>query len=272
MSVSVLMAVYEKEKAEYFHKSLESINNQTRRPDRVIVVEDGPLTKELKDVVSRWQEVMSDTYVRVILPSNRGLAVALNEGLAYCLTDYIARMDTDDIAEPRRLELQAAFLDEHQEVDVLGSNICEIDETDKIISPLVAYPHSNDECREFFKIRAPVAHPATMIRKKVFEHLGGYQIENCRTKGNEDLLLWADCFAAGFRFSNLQEVLLRFRRSKDSYYRRSGFWKTLFYLKDRLRMNSRLRLGMRSHLFALGYCGMLFAPRIVKKFLYRYAR
>ena len=32
--VSVLMSIYDKEKAEYFHKSMESIwTNQTLRPD-----------------------------------------------------------------------------------------------------------------------------------------------------------------------------------------------------------------------------------------------
>lgn len=45
MNLSVLMSIYHKEKAEYFHKTMESIwTNQTLRPDEIILVEDGVLS------------------------------------------------------------------------------------------------------------------------------------------------------------------------------------------------------------------------------------
>ena len=48
MNLSVLMSIYHKEKAEYFHKTMESIwTNQTLRPDEIILVEDGVLSDHL---------------------------------------------------------------------------------------------------------------------------------------------------------------------------------------------------------------------------------
>ena len=41
---SVLMSLYKKEKAEYLRLALDSMINQTVRPDEIILVEDGALT------------------------------------------------------------------------------------------------------------------------------------------------------------------------------------------------------------------------------------
>ena len=53
---SVLMSVYIKEKPEYLDKALESVFNQTVKPDEVILVEDGPLTKELEKVIRKYKK------------------------------------------------------------------------------------------------------------------------------------------------------------------------------------------------------------------------
>ena len=49
---SVLMSVYKKENPSYMRDSLNSVFNQTLQPTEVVLVEDGPLTQELYDLVS----------------------------------------------------------------------------------------------------------------------------------------------------------------------------------------------------------------------------
>ena len=51
MQFSVLLSVSKKEKTEYLKLSLNSIRFQTLAPDEVILIEDGPLTKELYLVI-----------------------------------------------------------------------------------------------------------------------------------------------------------------------------------------------------------------------------
>ena len=48
---SVLMSLYIKEKPEYLEQSIDSMLNQTVKPDEIVIVEDGPLTDELLDVL-----------------------------------------------------------------------------------------------------------------------------------------------------------------------------------------------------------------------------
>ena len=47
---SVLMSLYYKEKAEYFQQCMKSILNQTRMPEEIVIVKDGPLTDELENI------------------------------------------------------------------------------------------------------------------------------------------------------------------------------------------------------------------------------
>ena len=53
---SVLMSVYYKEKPEYFDLALNSIDNQTVSPFEIILVEDGPLTLDLYDVINKYKK------------------------------------------------------------------------------------------------------------------------------------------------------------------------------------------------------------------------
>ena len=48
---SVLMTIYKKEKAEYFDRALESLENQTVLPTQIVIVKDGPLNESLEDVI-----------------------------------------------------------------------------------------------------------------------------------------------------------------------------------------------------------------------------
>lgn len=51
---TVLMSVYYKEKPEYLSLSIESMLNQTVKPDEFIIVKDGPLTTELDEVINNF--------------------------------------------------------------------------------------------------------------------------------------------------------------------------------------------------------------------------
>ena len=52
---SVLLSVYYKEKPEFLQQSLDSILSQTLLPNEIILVKDGPLTKELDSLIGVWE-------------------------------------------------------------------------------------------------------------------------------------------------------------------------------------------------------------------------
>ena len=59
---TVLMSVYYKEKPEYLSLSIESMLNQTVKPDEFIIVKDGPLTTELDEVINNFVTAYPKTF------------------------------------------------------------------------------------------------------------------------------------------------------------------------------------------------------------------
>ena len=96
MNFSVLLSVYIKENPQYLSQALDSIINQSVQPSEIIIVKDGPLTKELDDIIDQYNK--NYQFIQIVtLPNNLGLGKALNEGIKHCQYELIARMDTDDI-------------------------------------------------------------------------------------------------------------------------------------------------------------------------------
>ncbi len=124
--ISVLMSVYHKEKPEYLARALDSIMVQSEIPDEIVLVEDGPLTAGLSEVIGRYPALR-----RVRLAKNQGLGPALAAGMRACRGELIARMDTDDIAARDRLRLQREYMEAHPDISAVGGDICEFtDEAD----------------------------------------------------------------------------------------------------------------------------------------------
>lgn len=76
MSFSVLMSLYNGESSEYLNDCLSSINSQILKPNQIVIVYDGPIRKELDDIVTRWEKQLPIHCVK--LTSCTGLGNALN--------------------------------------------------------------------------------------------------------------------------------------------------------------------------------------------------
>jgi glycosyltransferase involved in cell wall biosynthesis len=83
-------------------ETLASIAAQTRRPDEVIVVDDG--SEDATGAIARAAGV------RVIRQSRLGMAGAMNTGVAASSGTLIAFLDSDDLWTPDKLAWQAAAL------------------------------------------------------------------------------------------------------------------------------------------------------------------
>lgn len=229
MPFSVLMSLYFKERPDYLKSSLESVFSQTLLPDEVVLVEDGPLTNELYDILNEYQSKFP-SFKRIPLPTNRGLGNALNEGLKFCSHNLIARMDTDDIAKPFRFEEQVNFMIKHPDISVCSSWIEEfIGNPDNVVS-IKKLPQNHEDIYNYGKKRCPINHPSSIFRLEDVLEAGGYG------PFPEDYYLWGRMLKNGFKLHNLQKSLLFFRSSDDVYKRRGG-WN---YYKAMLKLQKEL--------------------------------
>lgn len=216
-NISVLMAVHNKVEASILHEALESIHRQTLQPKQIILVEDGRLNKHLKRVIAKWRWVWRHRLTTVHNHKNLGLTASLNRGLKLARYPLIARMDSDDIAHPKRFELQVSFLAQHPEIAILGGAIEEFDNT--AIRHTRHYPLSHEEVILSIHRASPLAHPAVMMRREIFR--GGLRYDE-RYRTSQDIALWFDAIAAGYRIANLQEIVLYYRLDDSTFRRRAA--------------------------------------------------
>lgn len=215
---SVLISLYYKENPVCFHQSLESLLKQTISPTEIVLVEDGPLTEELYQIIVKYTAQYSSLKV-VTLPSNQGLGKALNEGLKHCSYDLVARMDTDDIAKPDRFEKQLKIFNQYPDIDVVSSWIDEFEGNINHVSSIRKLPELHADIYQFAKTRNPINHPVVMFRKSAVLGAGGYK----HFPLFEDYYLWVRMLMNGAKFYNIQESLLYFRSSSDMFKRRGGW-------------------------------------------------
>ena len=219
LKYSVLMSVYFKEKAEFLQAALDSIWKQTVQTDNFVLVCDGPLTKELDDVIGDEEKLHSELKV-IRLEENGGLGNALNVGMKHCRHELIARMDSDDISRPDRCEKQLAVFRDRPETAVVSGIVEEFSNTIEDVEARRVLPEESEDILSFAKKRNPFNHPCVMYRKSAVEAAGGYQDFYLL----EDYYLWIRMLQNGCKGYNLQEPLLWMRAGSEMYKRRAG-WK-----------------------------------------------
>ena len=214
---SVLMAVYGKEKPEFFRQSIESMLAQTLPFSDFVLVCDGALTHELNEVISWAQEEMGEKLQIIRLKENKGLGKALRTGVPRSRCSVIARMDSDDISRPDRCERQFRII-ERDGYDLVSGTLQEFVREPGDMDRLRVLPRTSEEILQYAKKRNPFNHPCVMFRKESVLRVGSYQ----DFPGFEDYYLWIRMLRKGCKGYNVQEVILDMRTGNGMYDRRGG--------------------------------------------------
>ena len=165
MKFSVLMSIYKKEEPKYFNRAMQSIwDEQTVKPDEIVLVQDGTLTDGLHKAIDEKKEKIGEVFKTVPLEKNVGLGDALNAGIKHCSYELIARMDTDDISIPNRFEKQLKAF-ENNDIDICSSWVSEFDSDENEIILYRKLPEKHNEIIVYSKMRSPINHPAVMYKK-----------------------------------------------------------------------------------------------------------
>ncbi len=159
--------------AETVASALASIQAQTFRAIRIIVVNDGS-TDGTQAIIERL--AAADGRIMLLNRANGGIVDALNAGLAACAADLVARHDADDLAEPDRFEKQLEWMRSHPECSAVSGAIIEIDGAGRQLSPQ-GVPRSPDlaDPMHYPQWEPYLVHPFLMLRRAAVEAVGGYR-------------------------------------------------------------------------------------------------
>ena len=204
--VSVVLAT--RDAASFLGASARSILAQTVRDLELVVVDDGS-----RDETPTLLATLDDS--RLVVVRNEeptGLASALNLGFERARSRYIARMDADDVALPRRLELQLARLHAAPAVAVVGTSVAELDATDRV-GAIHLLPSGVAVTRWRSLFGTPFFHPSVVVDRTVLEEHGlrydaSYDAGDAST---EDYELWSRLLDVSDG-DNVAEPLLLYRR------------------------------------------------------------
>lgn len=253
MKFSVLMSVYQADDAIFFDQALKSIVANTIQPTEVVLVCDGKLTAELEQVIDDYQHKLPMYLLR--LESNVGLGLALQAGLQYCTYEWVARFDADDICCEDRFAKHIDFLQKNPNIDIFGGQIIEFNQSpNETAAVKKRVPLEYRIIESYAKSRNPMNHMTVMFRKSAVIDAGNYQ----HAPLYEDYDLWVRMLIRGFKFANIDQVLVYARVGDKMYQRRGGlsyatqetimqysFYKLGFLSRLQLIKNLMLRIPIR---------------------------
>ena len=187
--------------------ALRSVLAQTYQNWELLVADDGS-TDRTREILSHIQ----DSRIRLIQEplGNMGLPFRLNQCMRLARGHYVARMDADDVAYPQRLERQVRFLQEHPDIDLLGTGAVIFKGAGEVVG---CYPtactHEAICQRPWWGF--PLAHPTWMGTRTWFlSHPYSEVDTRC-----EDQVVLLQSFSHS-RFAALEEVLLGYRMNEIS--------------------------------------------------------
>lgn len=201
-SVTVVVPAFNEE--EWIVESLTSILDQSRRPDEVIVVDDGS-TDATADRVASF-----GARVRLVQQTNAGCPAAFNTGFREATGAYVALCPADDVWERQKLEWQCATLAAHPEVDILFGGAVAFGSQVTGVEPIGAQGVlDGSQLRRTLFTRNVIPDPSAVIRRDLHMRLGGYRPE---LSGGEDYEFWLRALREGACFYADERPMVRLRQ------------------------------------------------------------
>lgn len=201
--VSVILPTYNR--ANFIGETIDSLLAQVRRPDEILVIDDGS-SDSTHDVLSRYDALT------VVRTENRGKAAALNRALGMISGDLVWIVDDDDLLLPEACALMAAPLEEDSSLDFCAGRYIdfEVDSRSgrkctrspgymRTSSPEQIFPDLLEGCHIF--------QPGLMVRRRVYDETGPFDETLVRSQDYDMLLR----IARRFRGVQLPDVVFLHR-------------------------------------------------------------
>jgi len=122
--VTIVIPVYNR--ARVVERTLQSVEAQTFRPLRVVLVDNASTDGSL-EVLRRWKDTAQapDLQIDILEEPERGAATARNTGLAVVESEWTMFFDSDDSMRPDHVESAIGVVESEGDVDVVGWDVME---------------------------------------------------------------------------------------------------------------------------------------------------
>ena len=210
MKVSLAMAVYNGEK--YLIEQLDSIRNQTRRADEVMIIDDCSTDDTVEKINNFLKKYNLNNWKIVKNVENKGWKRNFMEGIWRSNGDLIFPCDQDDIWMPDKLQLMEAIMVEHPEINVLTSNYEAFYDSGKTIIGPSKRKHElfkQDMVQNIFNTPYPGC--TYCVRRQIAELSKKYWQEDFP----HDALLWRMAMFSDSLYT-YSKCLIKWRKHEDS--------------------------------------------------------
>lgn len=217
-NISVLLCAYNAER--YISETVVSLLNQTYRDFELVIVNDGS-TDNTEMIIKKFQDPRIK-YFR--LEKNIGVAAATNYGLSKVTGNFIAIADADDIYHPDRLLKQQEYLDQHQDIDLVGTFINYFPDS-KIVEESSRYQNVKNnlekqlrrvvtpqEMKEYLYYFCCLIHSSVMYRRSTLKDI----VYDGHYASSTDYQLFYNLNRKGYAIANINQVLVDVRISDNS--------------------------------------------------------
>jgi len=206
MSITVLMAVYNG--SRYLKASIKSILNQTFQDFELIIINDCS-TDDSLEIMRSFDDDRITVHSNT---ENLGQTESLNKGLNLAQGKYIARIDADDLAFPKWLEQQHAFIQKHSEYRVVSTRAAVIDGHNRIIK-ILKTPLTSDNIILRCLTASPINHVGSLMHTQTILDYGGYD-ERFTVPADYDL--WSRLIRRGYKLGCTNDVSIAIRFHEHS--------------------------------------------------------
>jgi len=201
--VSVTIPAYNQ--AHFLAETLDSVINQTYRNIEVIVLDDGS-KDATPEVVKEYAK--KDSRIHYFRQENKGVSTARNSAIGYSKGEYICMLESDDVMEKDKVELQLNEFLKDPKVDVVYTAVSFINAEGKFIGEMRSQEVLPENFLAFLFFRNPIATPSCMMAKRQCFIDNPYNV-NFRQVDDYELTVR---LAHKYRFKYLDKPLTRYRR------------------------------------------------------------
>jgi len=238
--VSIVMPAYNAEK--YIEQAIQCILDQTYTNWELLIADDAS-TDNTNAIIKKY--ALKDSRIKFYQnETNIGYLKTWNKLIDITAGDFITFLDADDVCAADRINILYNYLEENPDIKIVGSNINLLSEDGEQIGTK-EYPASPEIInKNLLSPKFSFCGSAVMIRKEVYQKVGGYR-EYFNRLGWEDHDWLIRCCAV-FKAANIDKYLYSYRNTSDSVTRSIQLqdYKKLIIKKIGLELaEQRLRSG-----------------------------
>lgn len=187
-------------------KSLQSIEKSEKLD--VYIVDDGSLKFKINNHETNKAFSANGKIYVDYLTENNGIEVALNRALSIILDkkqyEFIARLDCGDICLGKRFQIQQSFLEENEEIKLVGSNARAVDVNNVFLYNYV-HPEKSEGIKKKMHVNSMFVHPCVMFKIEAVKEIGLYPTNY---KSAEDYAYFFE-FVKRYEVANINQELVQ---------------------------------------------------------------